>query len=374
MEVEELLQKMLVVPALNSLGADFITLCVKGAVADGTLVVERKSKMCRVLLNADMKERERARSYAASIASELASMSERIGNLIGHGPTVGSYRESLLQALLRRHVPTRYHVATGFIHGCPRQVDILIYDQVDYAPTFREGDLVVVQPEAVRAVIEVKTTLDPEKLKESLSLLEDVSPLDDMEPPFFKGIFAFKSPMDAEAAARTISKFYEEPTWVKNPSGGTKDEIDKNDPDAGMHDISQPFWHLTSLCVLEKVFLQVNYVRDRNAQRWDPVLHNYTSATGLNVQAPLFLSTLLSYLRVKTLKPAKTQQLAQALGADVMRERIGALTDGNWSAYALAEPSEFHDPDEDALEWVKLLEYRVTRAQQWLAGQDVDFK
>ncbi|WP_367619543.1 MULTISPECIES: DUF6602 domain-containing protein [Paraburkholderia] len=69
-------------------------------------------------------------------------MSERIGTLIGHGPTVGTYRENLLQTVLRKHLPTYYHVATGFINGSPPQVDILIYDQVDYVPTFREGVLV----------------------------------------------------------------------------------------------------------------------------------------------------------------------------------------------------------------------------------------
>ena len=36
------------------------------------------------------------------------------------------------------------------------QLDIIVYDDTDYAPIFREKDVVVVRPESVRAVIEVK--------------------------------------------------------------------------------------------------------------------------------------------------------------------------------------------------------------------------
>ena len=47
-----------------------------------------------------------------------------------------------------------------------RQCDVLVYDATRYPVVFRDGDFVVIRPEAVRAVIEVKGSLSkPETLK-----------------------------------------------------------------------------------------------------------------------------------------------------------------------------------------------------------------
>jgi len=152
--------------------------------------------------------REKGRKFAASIADDLTSLSERIRTIINHAPTVGTYRENILQNSLRKNLPERYHVATGFIFGLDRQIDILIYDRVDYAPLFREGDLVVVPPESVRAAIEVKTKLTSENLYAALDFLSSVSQLDDNLPPFFKGIFAFESELNNDTIYEKIFDFY----------------------------------------------------------------------------------------------------------------------------------------------------------------------
>ncbi|MCQ9136844.1 DUF6602 domain-containing protein, partial [Streptomyces hilarionis] len=78
-------------------------------------------------LSPAQRAREKQRKFSATIAGELASLSQRVRFIIDHGPTVGTYRENLLQSLLRKHLPERYHVATGFIFGLSRQIDILIY-------------------------------------------------------------------------------------------------------------------------------------------------------------------------------------------------------------------------------------------------------
>lgn len=103
-------------------------------VGNGTFVakVSGKHPIVRLSLSAIGRERENYRSYASSFAHEIGMQAEQIGRLIGHGPTVGGQREELLRALLERHVPQRFHVATGFIEGSDRQIDILIYDQLEY--------------------------------------------------------------------------------------------------------------------------------------------------------------------------------------------------------------------------------------------------
>jgi hypothetical protein len=98
-------------------------------------------------------------SYHRSIASELASLKDRIRHLVPHWPTDGEHKEVALRALLRRHVGESVHVGRGFVVAPgveSRQIDVLVIDRE--APTlFRDGDLFIVTPDAVRAVVEVKT-------------------------------------------------------------------------------------------------------------------------------------------------------------------------------------------------------------------------
>jgi len=77
------------------------------------------------------RQQEQERKFAATLAAELSEMSTRINGVIPHAGEKGRYREDLLRTVLERNLPTRYHVATGFIYGCKRQLDILIYDQID---------------------------------------------------------------------------------------------------------------------------------------------------------------------------------------------------------------------------------------------------
>ncbi|WP_139794241.1 DUF6602 domain-containing protein [Chromobacterium violaceum] len=159
---------------LEKISEKFIEGCLRSLVAAKQFSVysdgRRRAPSYELELSDDRKQRERNRVFAGTFADELQSLSERIRNLIRHTGTVGTYRENLLQTLLQKHLPERYHVATGFIHGCPRQLDVLIYDRIDYAPLFREGDLVVVPSESVRAVIEVKTNLTKDELRNSLCI------------------------------------------------------------------------------------------------------------------------------------------------------------------------------------------------------------
>jgi len=48
---------------------------------------------------------EQRRTFAGTFAGELVSLSERVRHLIDHPSTVGTYRENLLQTLLRKHLP-----------------------------------------------------------------------------------------------------------------------------------------------------------------------------------------------------------------------------------------------------------------------------
>ncbi len=132
--------------------------------------------------------------YAALVGESLSSRVGLLEKLLGdaHYPSVGQYKERLLADTIRNFLPRTVEVGTGFVMfphadndpvGGPelhdplnqsaflmsRQCDILVYDIARFPPVFRDGDFVVVRPEAVRAVIEVKGSLT---LRETKSLLE----------------------------------------------------------------------------------------------------------------------------------------------------------------------------------------------------------
>ncbi|WP_248463912.1 DUF6602 domain-containing protein [Pectobacterium versatile] len=296
------------------------------------------------------KIRESERNFSASIAGELESLSERVRNIISHGPTVGGYRENILQSTLKKHLPERYHIATGFIFGVHKQIDILIYDRIDYSPIFREGDLVIVPPESVRAVIEVKTRLTSKELISSLDAMKYISMLDDCQPPFFKGIFSFESSLASDKINQVIVKFY---TDLNHMSQGGVGDI-----------ICHPFRHMTCSCVHNKSFSYIQYDRNNN-KRLVPVLYSKQSASGLKSQTTFFIQSLLSYLKFGGIKPFKIDYSDRMLGEDTFLTKIQELcADGDsWGIYYRYDNDDVNE--DEVVEMEKL----VLSTQQWIYGE-----
>ena len=297
------------------------------------------------------KTRENERKFSATIAGELESLSERVRFIINHGPSVGTYRENLLQSSLRKHLPERYHIATGFIFGLSKQIDILIYDRVDYAPIFREGDFVIVPPESVRAVIEVKTNLTSYNLRLALKSFHLASRFDDNQPPFFKGIFAFESSLKTDKLNQEIANFYTD--WNAQAQGASGVQI------------SRPFQHVTCVCVNNKAFTYTKYNRNKN-KRLVPVLYSKISVTELKSQSSFFIQSLLSHLKFGGMKPFKMDYLERMLGEDTYNKKIKDLREGNdsWGAYFDLDEG---DAEEDAVE---KMEHLIRSVQCWIEGED----
>lgn len=123
--------------------------------------------------------------FAALLGEGFASRVDLLAQVIqdAHYPSLGSYKERLLSETIRNYLPRSVEVGTGFVlfphedtappggkaHHDPlnrsaftisRQCDILVFDSATYPPVFRDGDFVVLRPESVRAVIEVKGSLN----------------------------------------------------------------------------------------------------------------------------------------------------------------------------------------------------------------------
>ncbi|RRJ11235.1 hypothetical protein EIM04_06940 [Pseudomonas aeruginosa] len=320
-------------------------------VAKGMIIPTLKKGSVTLTLAPTYKARENQRKFSATIAGELESLSQRVRYIIDHGPTVGTYRENLLQNSLRKHLPERYHIATGFIYGLKKQIDLLIYDRIDYAPLFREGDLVIVPQESVRAVIEVKTNLTTDNLRSALECLHLVSLFDDKQPPFFKGIFAFESDLAKDKLYKTIADFY---TNYHAQAQGAPGEL-----------ICSPFQHLTCMCVDKKAFAFTKYRRNEN-QRLTPHLYSKQSVTELESQSSFFIQSLLSYLKHGGMKPFKIDYMDQLLGEDTYTTKIKDLRHGDdsWGAYFAVD-----EGDEDQV-YIDEMESLILSAQNWIEGYD----
>src|SRR3990172_956635 len=118
--------------------------------------------------------------YFQSLTLELNSLKDRVRNFIGdhHWLTDGEWKESVLRTVLRRHLPQSIGLGKGFVlkqNGEPStQIDILLYD-VSKPILYREGDLVIVSPDAAIGAIEVKTKLRNAEIGEAFNKLADIA-------------------------------------------------------------------------------------------------------------------------------------------------------------------------------------------------------
>jgi hypothetical protein len=128
------------------------------------------------------------------------SLSARVGLLerllrSAHFPSLGQYKERLLAETIRGFLPSTVRVGTGFVlfphtddappagdyydplnqsaFSISRQCDILVYDDARYPTIFRDQDFVIVRPEAVRAVIEVKGAISLPQTRQALESFDD---------------------------------------------------------------------------------------------------------------------------------------------------------------------------------------------------------
>ncbi len=135
------------------------------------------------------KSRERdLADYFAIIGQGFDSSLNLLYKLIGtaHELSIGRYKERLLLKLISDFLPKRYSVASGFVmfpgtesdssgnsHNVSRELDIIIYDSLDYSALFIDQDFVIVKPESVRAIIEVKGRLNSNAIDDCMNKFID---------------------------------------------------------------------------------------------------------------------------------------------------------------------------------------------------------
>jgi len=134
--------------------------------------------------------------FIALMGAQFGAKVDMLAQLLGdaHHPSLGAYKERILADAIAASLPKRYSVGTGFVlfpylrpvtekkgdkmpkpalidHRPSSQCDLIVYDSSSYPTIFQDSQFVVVRPEAVHAIIEVKGSLDPKALKTAVDSL-----------------------------------------------------------------------------------------------------------------------------------------------------------------------------------------------------------
>lgn len=125
-----------------------------------------------------MKEKSKKRKILKDIFENLEkALYNDMSVKIQHNVSDGKYREYLVTKLLEKIIPSKYNITNGFIidsdNNISKEMDVIIYDR-NYVPPFFDETYTIVPIEAVIAVIQVKTTLDTDSLKDSVNNLNSI--------------------------------------------------------------------------------------------------------------------------------------------------------------------------------------------------------
>src|SRR4051812_49199648 len=85
-------------------------------------------------------------------------------DLIVHKPSRGALAEDLVRELIESFLPKRWTTGTGFVvdeEKAPSlQLDILLFDQNEYAPFYRDENMIVLPTGSGPLAVEVKSVLN----------------------------------------------------------------------------------------------------------------------------------------------------------------------------------------------------------------------
>ena len=100
----------------------------------------------------------------AKFSEQLKAEQNWFEKLVTHAPSVGSFYEDALKAILSNVIPSSLSIASGFVYDplgrrSSNQVDVLIFENLTTMPFYRRGDFAIVAPKTVSSITEIKKNL-----------------------------------------------------------------------------------------------------------------------------------------------------------------------------------------------------------------------
>ena len=134
------------------------------------------------------------KQYYWNVQKKILVQRDIIRSLLKDPKVIGDYYEAIIMEAVRESISEYFAARRGVIISndgqSSRECDIIVYSAAEYGPLFLSGDIVVINPEAVRCVIQVKGTLNHENLQEAVKNLESVNKL---RPGIWKLIVGFNT-------------------------------------------------------------------------------------------------------------------------------------------------------------------------------------
>jgi hypothetical protein len=134
--------------------------------------------------------------YYWNVQKKILVQRDIIRSLLKDPKVIGDYYEAIIMEAVRESISQYFSARRGVIISAngqsSRECDIIVYSAAEYGPLFLSGDIVVINPEAVRCVIQVKGTLNHENLQEAVKNLASV---DKLRPGIWKLIVGFNTSM-----------------------------------------------------------------------------------------------------------------------------------------------------------------------------------
>lgn len=151
--------------------------------------------------------------YFESFANEIASKFRRLQSIVGHPTTSGDYHEEIVRTVLRNFLSKRFSVKKGFMYAGPdkvsKQIDLMVVDENSPAAyIFQEGDFAVVLPQAVVAVMEIKTILNAQSFDQGLENIRSAKSLIEFPTNLTGIIFGYDS---TNLSYPTLDRWFKRP-------------------------------------------------------------------------------------------------------------------------------------------------------------------
>jgi uncharacterized protein DUF6602 len=187
---------------------------------------------CAVMTAPEISPRALIQAAARQLREEFAA----IQATNPHSGESGAEAETILKKFLKDRVPRRFDVESGVVIGTAgvvsRQTDLIVYDALN-SPVYRNGPrLYIIPRDNVAAVVEVKSKLSKEELRDAAVKIASVkqmrpSPISDIDQPVTFStmimantlgcVFAYDSYTSLDALAdnlREINEQHDSREWI----------------------------------------------------------------------------------------------------------------------------------------------------------------
>ena len=140
------------------------------------------------------------KQYYKNVQEKVLVQRDIIRSLLKDPQIIGDYYEAIIRDAVRESISGSFAVKRGVILSengkSSRECDIIIYSAAEYGPLFLSENIVVLKPEAVRCVIQVKGTLNLDNFKDAIGNLASVN---EMRAGIWKLIVGLKTIIPYEA-------------------------------------------------------------------------------------------------------------------------------------------------------------------------------